>query len=35
MDQANKIIYVEFPASDLDRTRTFFEQVFGLSLIHI
>ncbi len=29
MDQANKIIYVEFPASDLDRTRTFFEQVFG------
>jgi predicted enzyme related to lactoylglutathione lyase len=29
MDQANKIIYVEFPASDLNRTRSFFEQVFG------
>jgi predicted enzyme related to lactoylglutathione lyase len=29
MDQANKIIYVEFPASDLAGTRAFFEGVFG------
>jgi predicted enzyme related to lactoylglutathione lyase len=29
MDQANKIIYVEFPASDLGRTKAFFETVFG------
>jgi predicted enzyme related to lactoylglutathione lyase len=29
MDQTNKIIYVEFPASDLDKTKKFFEAVFG------
>ena len=29
MDQTNKIYYVEFPASDLATTRTFFEKVFG------
>jgi uncharacterized protein len=29
MDQTNKIIYVEFHASDLEKTRAFFEKVFG------
>jgi predicted enzyme related to lactoylglutathione lyase len=29
MDQANKIIYVEFHASDLEKTKAFFEQTFG------
>ena len=29
MDQANKIIYVEFHASDLGKTKAFFENVFG------
>jgi predicted enzyme related to lactoylglutathione lyase len=29
MDQANKIIYVEFQASDLEKTRVFFEKTFG------
>ena len=29
MDQANKIIYVEFHASDLERTKAFFEKTFG------
>ncbi|HMD60417.1 MAG TPA: VOC family protein [Opitutaceae bacterium] len=29
MDQANKIIYVEFHASDLGKTKAFFEKVFG------
>jgi predicted enzyme related to lactoylglutathione lyase len=29
MDQTNKILYVEFPASDPGATRGFFEKVFG------
>jgi predicted enzyme related to lactoylglutathione lyase len=29
MDQTNKIMYVEFHASDLERTKAFFEKVFG------
>jgi uncharacterized protein len=29
MDPTNKIIYVEFQASDLGKTRAFFEKVFG------
>jgi predicted enzyme related to lactoylglutathione lyase len=29
MDQTNKICYVEFHASDLDKTKAFFEKVFG------
>ncbi|MGA2017304.1 MAG: VOC family protein [Opitutaceae bacterium] len=29
MDQANKIIYVEFHATDLERTKAFFEKAFG------
>jgi uncharacterized protein len=29
MDTSNKIIYVEFQASDLEKTRAFFEKVFG------
>jgi predicted enzyme related to lactoylglutathione lyase len=29
MDQTNKIIYVEFHASDLEKTKAFFEKVFG------
>jgi len=29
MDQTNKIIYVEFHASDLGQTKAFFESVFG------
>ena len=28
-DLANKFVYVEFQASDLVKTKTFFEQVFG------
>src|ERR1019366_1825394 len=27
--QTNKIIYVEFHASDLEKTKAFFEKVFG------
>jgi uncharacterized protein len=29
MDQTNKIFYIEFQASDLSKTRAFFEKVFG------
>jgi predicted enzyme related to lactoylglutathione lyase len=29
MDQTNKIIYIEFHAFDLVKTRAFFENVFG------
>ena len=29
MDTTNKIIYVEFSAVDLQKTKAFFEQVFG------
>jgi hypothetical protein len=29
MDQTNKITYIEFHASDLDKTKSFFEKVFG------
>jgi predicted enzyme related to lactoylglutathione lyase len=29
MDQTNKIFYVEYHASDLERTKAFFEKVFG------
>jgi predicted enzyme related to lactoylglutathione lyase len=29
MDQTNKIIYVEYPAFDLGKTKAFFESVFG------
>jgi predicted enzyme related to lactoylglutathione lyase len=29
MDQTNKIFYVEFHATDLGKTRAFFEKVFG------
>ena len=29
MDQTNKIIYIEFHASDLGKTKAFFEKVFG------
>ncbi len=29
MDPSNKIYYVEYHASDLDRTKAFFEKVFG------
>ncbi len=29
MDQTNKIVYVEFHAPDLGKTRAFFENVFG------
>ncbi|HEX4048028.1 MAG TPA: VOC family protein [Opitutaceae bacterium] len=29
MDQENKIFYVEFHASDLGRTKAFFEKTFG------
>ncbi len=29
MDPANKIFYVEFHATDLERTKAFFEAVFG------
>ena len=29
MDPANKITYVEFQASDLEKTKAFFEKVFG------
>ena len=29
MDQTNKIIYVEFHAADLEKTKTFFKEVFG------
>ncbi len=29
MDLTNKICYVEFHASDLGKTRTFFEKAFG------
>jgi uncharacterized protein len=29
MDQTNKIIYIEYHASDLERTKAFFEKVFG------
>ena len=29
MDQTNKIIYVEFHAADLEKTKAFFKEVFG------
>ena len=29
MDQTNKIIYVEFHASELEKSKGFFEKVFG------
>jgi uncharacterized protein len=29
MDQSNKVYYVEFHASDLEKTKAFFEKVFG------
>ncbi|MFY9923401.1 MAG: VOC family protein [Opitutaceae bacterium] len=29
MDQSNKVYYVEFHASDLAKTKAFFEKVFG------
>jgi predicted enzyme related to lactoylglutathione lyase len=29
MDQTNKIIYVEYHACDLEKTKAFFEKVFG------
>ena len=29
MDQTNKIFYIEFHASDLEKTKAFFENVFG------
>jgi predicted enzyme related to lactoylglutathione lyase len=29
MDNTNKIIYIEFHAADIEKTRTFFEKVFG------
>jgi predicted enzyme related to lactoylglutathione lyase len=29
MDQTNKIIYVEYQAADLEKTKAFFEKVFG------
>ncbi len=29
MDQANKIYYVEYHATDLEKTKAFFEKVFG------
>ena len=29
MDQTNRIIYVEFHASELEKTKGFFEKVFG------
>jgi uncharacterized protein len=29
MDQTNKIMYIEFHASDLGKTKAFFEKVFG------
>jgi uncharacterized protein len=29
MDQTNKIFYVEYHASDLERTKAFFGKVFG------
>jgi predicted enzyme related to lactoylglutathione lyase len=29
MDQTNKIFYIEFHASDLEKTKAFFESVFG------
>jgi hypothetical protein len=29
MDQTNKIFYIEFHASDLGKTKAFFEKVFG------
>jgi predicted enzyme related to lactoylglutathione lyase len=29
MDQANRIIYVEFQALDLEKTKAFFSAVFG------
>lgn len=29
MDQTNQIIYVEYQAADLEKTKAFFEQVFG------
>jgi hypothetical protein len=31
MDQTNKIMYIEFQASDLDKTKAFFEKAFGWS----
>jgi len=31
MDQTNKIIYVEFQALDLEKTKAFFTSVFGWS----
>ncbi len=29
MDHTNKIYYIEFHASDLEKTKAFFEKVFG------
>ena len=29
MDQTNRIIYVEFHASELEKSKAFFEKVFG------
>ena len=31
MDQTNRIIYVEFHASELEKSKAFFEKVFGWS----
>lgn len=33
MPMHEKISYVEFPASDLERTKSFFEQAFGWSFV--
>jgi len=34
MNQHEKINYVEFPAKDLDATKTFFQSVFGWSFVN-
>ncbi|MDX2039259.1 MAG: VOC family protein [Isosphaeraceae bacterium] len=33
MKEHAKLNYVEFPCSDLDRTKSFFEQAFGWSFV--
>jgi predicted enzyme related to lactoylglutathione lyase len=33
MNQHDKLNYVEFPCSDIGKTKTFFEQVFGWSFV--